>query len=386
MTKKVGRLITTRPVGIGENAAVRFTDEALQGILPIFNGSRSVRQGVNHDPRYVPLAKTKSAWTVPEDGFTSLFVEVDDTHATKRTKFKGHKSNLLTLSFPNDPRPFVLAETPPGNRVSVMTDPRNFGSVQQHEEFQAWVTEYDETIEARFGGRFAEIPEPLIQFIVEHREALALISVWLGNKAWKFVDRTVDSAIEHLADQTGLSLGRQIADITKKFCSRQHDKTREVTQHITLKTDPEINFITRSKDLEQQLDLDPEQIRSALGKYEEILKAADSIALSRENQSQEWKLRYATTKDGEVITTKVAYRETVLELERIRRSKPICVCMKNRETGEEYHHETTAEFTSISEDSDRAVFQMYFETFSKLQDPEWEVTAISLAQKKSADS
>ena len=59
MTKKIGRLITTRPVGIGENAAVRFTDEALQGILPIFNGSRSVRQGVNHDPRYVPLAKTK---------------------------------------------------------------------------------------------------------------------------------------------------------------------------------------------------------------------------------------------------------------------------------------------------------------------------------------
>ena len=60
-------------------------------------------------------------------------MEVDDTHATKRTKFKGHKSNLLTLSFPNDPRPFVLAETPPGNRVSVMTDPRNFGSVQQHD-------------------------------------------------------------------------------------------------------------------------------------------------------------------------------------------------------------------------------------------------------------
>ena len=87
-----------------------------------------------------------------------------------------------------------------------------------------------------------------------------------------------------------------------------------------------------------------------------------------------------------MITTKVAYRETVRELERIRRSKPICVCMKNRETGEEYHHETTAEFTSISEDSDRAVFQMYFETFSKLQDPEWEVTAISLEQKKSADS
>ena len=385
MTKKIGRLITTRPIGIGGKDAVRLTDEALQGILPTFNGDRSVRQGLNHDPRYVPLAKTTTAWTAPEGGFTSLFVEVDDTHTTKRTKFKGHKSNFLTLSFPNDPRPFVLTESPTDDRINVVTDPRNFGSVQQHEAFQAWVAEYDETIAARHGGRFAEIPEPLIQFIVEHHEALALIGAWLANKTWKFIDRTVDSTIEHLADQTGLSLGRQVADITKNFCSSQHDKTRDVTQHITLKTEPEINLITRSKDLDQQLDLDPEQIRSALEKNWEILKVADSITLFRENQSQEWKLRYATTTDGEVITTKIAYRETVRELERIQRSRPICVCMKNRETGEEYHHEAVAEFKSISEDSDDSVFQFYCETFPRLQDPEWEVTAITLDPKRSAD-
>ena len=386
MTKKIGRLITTRPIDIGGNETVRLTEEALQGILPTFNGSRSVRQGVNHDPRYVPLAKTTAAWTALEDGFASLFVEVDDTRTAKRTKFKGHKSNFLTLSFPNDPRPFVLTDSPAGERLNVVTDPRNFGGIQQHEAFQAWVTEYDETIATGHGGRFAEIPEPLIQFIVEHREALALIGVWLANKTWKFLDRTVDSTIEHLADQTGLSLGRQIADITKKFCNSQHDKTREVTQHITLKTDPEINLITRSKDLDQQLDLDSEQIRSALGKYEGILKMADSITLFRENQNQEWKLRYATTRDGEVITTKVAYRETVRELERIQRSKPICVCMKNRETGEEYHQEVVAEFKSISEDADGSVIQFHFEKFPKLQDPEWEVTAITLDPKRSSDS
>ena len=60
MTKKMGRLITTRPIGTGGNDTVQLTDEALQGILPTFNGSRSVRQGVNHDPRYVPLAKPQS--------------------------------------------------------------------------------------------------------------------------------------------------------------------------------------------------------------------------------------------------------------------------------------------------------------------------------------
>ena len=87
MGKKIARLITTRPIEM-PGGTIRFTEESFQGVLDTINGSRAVRQGVNHDPTYPPSGKNTSAWTVAEDGFTSLYVEVDDTHVVKRTKFQ----------------------------------------------------------------------------------------------------------------------------------------------------------------------------------------------------------------------------------------------------------------------------------------------------------
>ena len=122
MGKKIARLITTRPIEMPGG-----DDSFHRGIIPRsprhINGSRAVRQGVNHDPTYPPSGKNTSAWTIAEDGFTSLYVEVDDTHVVKRTKFQGHRQNFLTITFPNDDRPFVLEGSPDDARLSVATDP-----------------------------------------------------------------------------------------------------------------------------------------------------------------------------------------------------------------------------------------------------------------------
>jgi hypothetical protein len=384
MGKKIARVITTRPIE-RPGGTIRFTEESFQEVLDTINGGRAVRQGVNHDPTYPPSGKNTSAWTVAEDGFTSLYAEIDDTHVVKRTKFQGHRQNFLTMTFPNDDRPFVLEGSPEDGRLSVSTDPANFDSFKQQEEFRQWIAEYDDTIDTRIGGRFSEIPEALIHFFVEHREALSLIGLWAAGKAWKFVDHTIDATIKDLADRTGSTLSQQIAGITKRFCGYQPRTERTATQHITLKTDPEINLITRSNDLTQNLELDPAQIQYALEKCKEILKVADSITLYRENQKQDWKFRYATTRDGKVITTKAAYRESVRELERITRSRPICICMKNRATGEEFHYETAAEFQPISRDDGEANFRVHFSKPPQLEDENWEVTAIVLDPRGSSD-
>ena len=220
MDKKIARLITTRPIEM-PGGTIRFTEESFQGFLDTINGSRAVRQGVNHDPTYPPSGKSTSAWTIAEGGFTSLYVEVDDTHVVKRTKFQGHRQNFLTITFPNDDRPFVLEGSPDDARLSVETDPANFDSFKQQEEFRQWIAEYDDTIGTRIGGRLSEIPEALIHFFVEHREALSLIGLWAAGKAWKFVDHTIDATIKDLADRTGSTLSQQIAVITKRFCGYQ---------------------------------------------------------------------------------------------------------------------------------------------------------------------
>ena len=385
MDKKIARLITTRPIEM-PGGTIRFTEESVQGFLDTINGSRAVRQGVNHDPTYPPSGKSTSAWTIAEGGFTSLYVEVDDTHVVKRTKFQGHRQNFLTITFPNDDRPFVLEGSPDDARLSVATDPANFDSFKQQEEFRQWIAEYDDTIGTRIGGRFSEIPEALIHFFVEHREALSLIGLWAAGKAWKFVDHTIDATIKDLADRTGSTLSQQIAVITKRFCGYQPSTEGKVTQHITLKTDPEINLITRSNYLTQNLELDPAQIQYALEKCKEILKVADSLTLYRETQKQDWKFRYATTRDGKAITTKAVYRESVRELERITRSRPICICMKNRETGDEFHYETTAEFQPISKDDGEANFRMHFSKPPQLEDENWEVAGIVMDPKGSSNT
>ena len=385
MGKKIARLITTRPIEM-PGGTIRFTEESFQGVLDTINGSRAVRQGVNHDPTYPPSGKNTSAWTIAEDGFTSLYVEVDDTHVVKRTKFQGHRQNFLTITFPNDHRPFVLEGSPDDARLSVATDPANFDSFKQQEEFRQWIAEYDDTIDTRIDGRFSEIPEALIHFFVEHREALSLIGLWAAGKAWKFVDHTIDATIKDLANRTGSTLSQQIAVITKRFCGYQPSTEGKVTQHITLKTDPEINLITRSNYLTQNLELDPAQIQYALEKCKEILKVADSLTLYRENQKQNWKFRYATTRDGKAITTKAVYCESVRELERITRSRPICICMKNRETGDEFHYETTAEFQPISKDDGEAKFRMHFSKPPQLEDENWEVAGIVLDPKGSSNT
>ena len=125
MGKKIARVMTTRPIEM-PGGTLRFTEESFQGALDTINGGRAVRQGVNHDPTYPLLGKNTAAWTAAEEGITSLYVEVDDTHVMKRTKFQGHRQNFLTITFPNDDRPFVLEGSPDDARLSVATDPANF--------------------------------------------------------------------------------------------------------------------------------------------------------------------------------------------------------------------------------------------------------------------
>ena len=56
-----------------------------------------------------------------------------------------------------------------------------------------------------------------------------------------------------------------------------------------------------------------------------------------------------TTSDGKVIAAEDSYLRTITRREEIARTKPVCVCLKHKVTGEERHHETTAVFTKVDE-------------------------------------
>ena len=378
MAEKTARLMTSNfSIDIGGVDTV-FTEDAIEDFLSAINGDRAVRQNLNHDPRFVPIGKIKKAWKSQEDGLTHLYATVDDTRIVRKSKYRGLKTNLLTVTYPDDNRPFVLETSNITGAMDVNIEPRNFPSFEEYEQFQSWVSQAEEGITAGPAFRFAEIPDPLIQFVVNHREAAVLIAFWLGEKAIQFMRQTADSTIKNLADKTGASLSDSIVKITERFCKQRLSTDSPDTVVVTLKTEPEINLITRSREVSGQMDLNANQMRRALEKYSEVIKDADSITFYRENKEQEWNFRYATTPDGKVITTKDTYRETANELERLRRIIPICVCMRNTITGETDHHETLAEFQPIGSDTGGSKYQFYFSHPPLFGQEGWEISNITL--------
>ena len=378
MTEKTALLMTSNAsVDIGGVDTV-FTEEAIEGFHSAINGDRAIGQNLNHDPRFVPIGKIKKAWKAQEDGLTHLYATVDDTHVVRKSKYRGIKQNLLTVTFPDDHRPFVLETSDDVQAMDIRVEPRSFSSFEKYQQFQRWASQGDDRITAGPAFRFAEIPDPLIQFVVNHREAATLIGLWFGGKAIKFIKQTADSTIKNLADKTGASLSDNIVKTTKRFCKERVVTDRPDTVVITLKTEPEINLITRSREVNDHIHLNASQMRKALEKYKEVMKDADSITFCRETKQQEWKFRYATTPDGKVITTKDTYRETTHEHERLKRTIPICVCMRNTITGETDHHETLAEFQPIGSDVAGSRYQIYFGPPPLLGQEGWEISDISL--------
>ena len=181
-----------------------------------------------------------------------------------------------------------------------------------------------------------------------------------------------------MADKAGLTLSKRIVGIATRFCRQQIKKDSPSTVIVTLDTKPEINLITRNKEAGDHLDFGADQLNRVFKKYASVIRDADSITFYRETKHQDWKFRYATTEDGHVITTKETYNETVHELERLRRSIPVCICLRNVNTGRDYHHKTLAEFQLIDSDGDTSKYQIYFGNPPLIGQEGWEVSAITL--------
>ena len=370
-------VIGNKAIDVGDVEIV-FDEEALEDFRTTINGEKAVRQNLNHDPRFFPIGKIREARKEHGNGSTLLYATLDDTHVTKRTKYAGPKQNLLTVSFPNDQRPFALDTSTDVFGVDVRTDPRNFPNFEGHQQFQRWVSAQSPVITAGEALRLAEIPEPLIHFIVSHKEAATLIALWLGSKAMQFVENTANSTVKNLADRAGISLSEKIVEIAKRFCGQQVEKDSAATAVVTIKTQPEINLVTRNRDVSEHLDFDADQLARILKKYDSVIRDSDSITFYRETKEQDWKFRYSTTPDGKVITTKATYGETIHELERLRRTWPVCICLKNTETGEDHHYETSAEMQPIDSDGETSRYQIYFDKPPFIGQDGWEITTITL--------
>lgn len=357
---------------------VRLTRQSLVDAAEKINGGRAVRQGLEHDPHFVPLGKARLAEVVDLDEESALVLVSDDTHNISRRVHESSRARIVELTFPNDARPFVNYEEGKFQMaLTVAVDWANFDNYEDFEEFKNSSDEDSDSEVAQPMLRRSLVPDPLIQFAINYPELTAALTwmAWRGEKFLRYtVDQTLRKAGDAISDKVSEKLKKWISSYNKLRSPHGHN----VTSHIVINSEPQVHLLTRSEQVERDTEVGIESLANQMELHQDLVKDADSITFARTTKNEEWKFLYLTTRSGKIIATEECYLETIDKREEIARTIRICICMEHKETRQERHYETTAMVTSTSEDGR---IQFKFGSYPSDID-DWEITAISLQTRR----
>ena len=356
---------------------IAFTRECLVDAAESFNGDRAIRRGLEHDPHYVPLGKTKSAEVVDLDEESVLAVIVDDTHNMVSKNHEPTGTRIVELTFPNDTRPFTIhGENTFKSALTVTVDRVNFEDGEKLDAFLKATDPDGDTVVDQPMVRRSLVPDPLIQFAISYPE-LAVVLTWIGWRGEEFLRYTVDQTLRKVGDDISEKVSRKIKMWLNRYDEQRAPHEQNVTSHLVIDAEPQIHLLTRTQEAEHNTEIGIESLVKQIELHQDLVKQADSITFARTTKAEDWKFLYLTSKSGNLVATEECYIHTLEALERldeIARTIPICICMEHKETREEHHHETTAVVTSLSDDGH---FQLRFNSYPENSD-QWEITRIDL--------
>ena len=360
---------------------IAFTRESLVDAAESFNGDRAIRRGLEHDPHYVPLGKTKSAEVIDLDEESVLAVIVDDTHNMMSKIHEPTGTRIVELTFPNDTRPFTIHEENTfKSALTITVDWANFDDREQLDAFLKATDPDGDTVVDQPMVRRSLVPDPLIQFAISYPE-LAAVFTWIAWRGEEFLRYTVDQTLRKVGDDISEKVSGKIKTWLNRYDEQRAPHEQNVTSHLVIDAEPQIHLLTRSQDADHNTEIGIESLVKQIELHQDLIKQADSITFARTAKAEDWKFLYLTTKSGNLIATEECYVHTLEALERldeIARTIPICICMEHKETKEERHHETTAVVTSLSDDNQ---FQLRFNSYPE-DIEQWEITHISLLTRR----
>ena len=352
---------------------VAFTRQALDDAAERMNGDRAIRQGLEHDPHFVPLGKTMSAEVIDLDEESVLTVVVDDTHEVSRRVHEYSRTRIVELTFPNDPRPFVIdgADTFK-SALTVTVDWANFDDKESFDEFSNTTDEDGESEVSQPMFRRSLVPDPLIQFAINYPEIAAALT-WVAWRGEEFLRYTIDQTLR----RTGDGIAERVSEKIKKWLGvynelrTPHEKA--VTSHVIVNSEPLIHLLTRSQEVERDTEIGLESLAKQIEQHQDLIREADSVTFARTTKDDDWNFLYLTTKSGKIIAAEDCYARTLEKRDEIARTLHVRIYMEHKETREERQYETTIVITSISEDG-----KVQFKFGSYPPDiNDWEITSIS---------
>ena len=356
---------------------IKLTRESLVDVVDQINGEYARQENVDHDFHYLPVGKVRSARVEDVGDISKLIVITDETRLETTTLHDRTGEHVVTTVFPNDNRPFSRqSPDDKGTLMQISVDPANFSSVAECQALFDGEEEADNPAALKLMVRRSFAPEPLIEFAL-NEPLLAWLLIWGFEQGRKALTYTIDQTQKRVGDALAEALSARIRHWLSKWSKRRTPDDREATVHVVIQAEPQIHLLTRSPELERDFDIGLESLCRQLDLRSDVLEEADSVTFARRDKGQEWTFLYATTKSGDVIASHACHGATLQRVEEIHRTKRICVCLKHKLTGEEWHFETTAVFMPTDYPYK---YSVRFNSYPEITD-EWECYAYALLTK-----
>ena len=354
---------------------IRYTTRAIMGLVNDLDNESAIRSMLEHDPHYVPIGKLAKASVEVRDEDFLLTTTIDDTHSTRNFNHQNTGSTMVEMTYTNDSRPFArhsFDEEP--STIDVRVDRANFQDWNMFKEFERKTQDpINYADQTGLMVRRSLIPEPAIQFFIDYPE-LALALYWVFRRGEKFLRYTIDKTARKVGDDLSEAISQRVRNVIGVYEKQRSSDDRNVTSHIVINAEPEINLLTKNTDVKGDTDISLSSLCNQMEAHKDILESAVSVTFARSSRSEQWQLRYIELSSGKVIATAECYDETMRDYNILQGALPVCLCLRHKSTRVERHFKTSARFTKGDEPNH---YEMKIKPVpSDFND--WEMTAMAL--------
>ena len=270
------------------------------------NGPFAHPMHVNHDPLCMPLGKLKSAWISQlEDNEWALCAQIYEDSEPVSLTLDRHtgaddREDMVALTFPDDRRPFPLFQKVDPTTLSVVADRVNFRDAASFESFRNNIVQDHEDVSMGEVGRRALVPEPLIEFFVNHFSIWTALQWsaggWFMSRLEKPCRYIVDEALQEVADGVVNSVRPKIRRIFERFQERPTEDDRKTIVGIHLDASPVVRLYARVGDDDVFPEVNLPEIMDTLSRYSNFMVNAQEVVL--EWVDDEWSFRFAVSEEG----------------------------------------------------------------------------------------
>ena len=360
---------------VDESNGVIYSVQGLADLANQVEGPRAPRIIPEHDSHYFPIGKVVQASIHERDNDVVLTLTTDDTHSSRYFDHRSTDTQMVEVNFTNDKRPFVVHQhEDESSTVDVKVDRANFRGWDEYGDFVSEVENPNSHADrAGLLIRRSLTPEPWIQFFINNPE-LGVVLTWLAWRGERFLRYTIDETLRKAGDSISDALSEKIRRVIKVYENKRTDDTRQVTSHLVIKAEPQVNLLTRSDDPELNSEIGLRSLCEQMEKCKDLLESADSVTFARSSKDEEWKLLYIETSSGNVIVTADCYEKTLDAYDRLTNRVAAHLYLRHKVDGTEGHYKTFATLKKIDESGH---FQMKFEPIPD-DIEEWDLVNISL--------